>query len=85
MDTARVANVVRDAGTWVNGDDPAWTLIDYKPGQFRDLPVFIRGEVTRPGAMVPPYNIMEGRFNLPIAIMEPGIFLSQPGTVINAS
>ena len=25
---------------------------------------------------MPPYNIMEGRFNLPIAITEPGIFLS---------
>jgi len=53
LDTARVANVVRDAGTWVNGDDPAWTRIDYRTGQFRDLPVFIRGEVTRPGAVVP--------------------------------
>ena len=35
--------------------------------------------------MVPPYNIKEGRFNRPIAINEPGIFLSQPGTVINPS
>ncbi|WP_246173562.1 PSD1 and planctomycete cytochrome C domain-containing protein [Limnoglobus roseus] len=53
LDTRQVANVVRDAGTWVNGDDPAWTLIDYKPGEFRDLPVFIRGNPSRPGEIVP--------------------------------
>jgi hypothetical protein len=53
LDTAAAANVVRDAGTWVNGDDPAWTVIDYKPGQYRDLPVFVRGDPTRPGAVVP--------------------------------
>ena len=35
--------------------------------------------------MVPPYNINEGRFKRPMAIKDPGIFLSQPGTVINAS
>ena len=35
--------------------------------------------------MVPPYNIIAGLFNLPIAINEPGIFLSQPGTAIKAS
>ncbi len=48
-----VANVVRDAGTWVNGDDPAWTVIDYRPGKYRDLPVFIRGNPARPGEIVP--------------------------------
>jgi hypothetical protein len=53
LDTAAAANVVRDAGTWVNGDDPAWTVIDYKPGTFRDLPVFVRGDPARPGAVVP--------------------------------
>ncbi len=47
------ANVVRDAGTWVNGDDPAWTVVDYKPGQYRNLPVFIRGNPARPGEIVP--------------------------------
>lgn len=82
LDTAMVANVVRDAGTWVNGDDPAWTMIDYKPGQFRDLPVLIRGEVTRPGAVVPrrflsalsvgepkPFTVGSGRRELADAIV----------------
>jgi hypothetical protein len=53
LDTGPIANVVRDAGTWVNGDDPAWTVIDYRPGKFRDLPVFIRGNPARPGEVVP--------------------------------
>ena len=48
-----IANVVRDAGTWVNGDDPAWTVIDYRPGKSRDLPVFIRGNPARPGEVIP--------------------------------
>jgi len=82
LDTANIANVVRDAGTWVNGDDPAWTVIDYKPKQFRDLPVFIRGEVTRPGAVVPrrflaalspgepkPFKVGSGRRELADAIV----------------
>jgi hypothetical protein len=54
LDTGPAANVVRDAGTWVNGDDPAWTVIDYRPGKYRDLPVFVRGNPARPGPeMVP--------------------------------
>ncbi len=47
-----IANVVRDAGTWVNGDDHAWTVIDYRPGKYRDLPVFVRGNPARPGEIV---------------------------------
>ena len=38
-----------------------------------------------PGLIVPPYTMIDGRFNLPIAIIEPGIFLSQPGRVIKPS
>ncbi len=53
LDAGPLANVVRDAGTRVNGDDPAWTLIDYKPGEYVDLPVFVRGDPTRPGVVVP--------------------------------
>ncbi|QJX00712.1 PSD1 and planctomycete cytochrome C domain-containing protein [Frigoriglobus tundricola] len=53
LDTGPAVNVVRDAGTWVNGDDPAWTTIDYQPGRYRDLPVFIRGNPARPGPIVP--------------------------------
>ncbi|MBP3954583.1 PSD1 domain-containing protein [Gemmata sp. G18] len=52
LDTGTIANVVRDAGTWVNGDNPDWTVIDYQPGKYRDLPVFIRGNPARPGAIV---------------------------------
>ncbi len=48
-----IANGIRDAGLWLNGDDPAWTLLDYRPGQSRDLPVFIRGNPANPGTVVP--------------------------------
>jgi cytochrome c553 len=48
-----IANVVRDAGTRVNGDDPAWTVIEYTPGRYRDLPVFVRGNPERPGPVAP--------------------------------
>jgi len=53
LDTGPAMNVVRDAGTWVNGDDPAWTTIEYQPGRYRDLPVFVRGNPARPGPIVP--------------------------------
>ncbi|MDB5336629.1 MAG: Planctomycete cytochrome [Planctomycetaceae bacterium] len=48
-----IANGIRDAGLWLNGDDPAWTLLDYQPGRPRDLPVFIRGNPANPGKAVP--------------------------------
>ena len=48
-----IAPGVRDAGTWVTGDGPAWTVIDYKPDAMRNLPVFLRGNSARPGAVVP--------------------------------
>ena len=48
-----MANAVRDAGLWVNGDDPAWTALDFRPGKPRNLPIFIRGSVTSPGKIVP--------------------------------
>jgi hypothetical protein len=44
---------VCDAGTWVDGRDPDWTVLEFKPGVPRDLPVFIRGNPARPGAIVP--------------------------------
>ena len=53
LDAGPIANVVREAGTWVNGDDPAWTVIDYRPGRYRDLPVFVRGNPAHPGRVVP--------------------------------
>ncbi len=48
-----IATGLRDAGLWLNGDDPAWTLLDYRPGSARDLPVFIRGNPANPGKLVP--------------------------------
>ena len=48
-----VAPAVRDAGTTINADDPAWTVVDYAPGTYRDLPIFIRGNAGKPGEVVP--------------------------------
>ncbi|MBS0206972.1 MAG: PSD1 domain-containing protein [Planctomycetes bacterium] len=47
-----IATGVRDAGLWINGDDPAWTLLDYQPGHPRDLPIFVRGNPANPGPIV---------------------------------
>jgi hypothetical protein len=47
------AMAVRDAGLWVDGSDPTWTWLDYRPGVGRDLPVFRRGNPANPGAIVP--------------------------------
>ena len=47
------ATAVRDAGLWVDGKDPSWTSIEYKPGVSHDLPVFVRGNVANPGPIVP--------------------------------
>ena len=46
LDIGPIANVVRDAGTWVNGDDPTWTVIDYRPG---DVPRPARLHPGQPG------------------------------------
>ena len=48
-----MANGVRDAGMWINGDNPNRTVIEYRPGKYRDLPVFVRGDPARPGEVVP--------------------------------
>ena len=47
------APAVRDAGARVNGSDPAWTVVEYAPGEYRDLPLFARGNPAKPGAVVP--------------------------------
>ncbi|MFO0868259.1 MAG: PSD1 and planctomycete cytochrome C domain-containing protein [Pirellulales bacterium] len=47
-----IANVARDAGLWIDGRDPAWTTLEYRAGQPRDLPVFLRGNANRPGPIV---------------------------------
>jgi hypothetical protein len=38
-----------------------------------------------PARIVPPYTITDGRLNRAMAMMHPGIFLSQPGTEMLAS
>ncbi len=47
------APAVRDAGLWVDGGDPSWTALEYRPGVARDLPVFLRGNAASPGPIVP--------------------------------
>ena len=44
-----------------------------------------RSPSSMPGAIVPPYTITPGRSSRAIAISEPGMFLSQPGTVTTPS
>ncbi len=48
-----LTNAVADAGCWIDGSDPDLTWVDFRPGQPRDLPVFIRGNVANPGETVP--------------------------------
>jgi hypothetical protein len=40
---APFVNAVYDAGLWLDGSHPDYTLTDVKPDQPRDLPVFFRG------------------------------------------
>lgn len=47
-----IANGIRDAGVWVNGADPDWTNMSYRPNESRDLPIFVRGNPNNPGKMV---------------------------------
>jgi hypothetical protein len=44
---------VYDAAQFINGEDPAYTFIDYKPGEGRNMPIFRAGSVTAPGEIVP--------------------------------
>ena len=50
---APFVNAVYDAGFWVDGADPDLTMLDYRPGVPRDLPVFLRGNVAAPGEPAP--------------------------------
>ena len=45
-------NAVYDAAQYVDGTDPHYTLINYRPGEARDLPVLLHGNVATPGEMV---------------------------------
>ncbi len=44
---------VVDCGVWIDGSTPTVTRMDLRPGQPRNLPVFVRGNVTSPGEIVP--------------------------------
>ena len=44
---------VYDAAQYVNGEDPTYTFIDYKPGETRDMPVLRAGNVNAPGEIAP--------------------------------
>ena len=48
-----LTHAVIDCGVWIDGNTPTVTWIDLRPGQPRDLPVFIRGNVANPGEVVP--------------------------------
>lgn len=53
MDSTPMAHAVVDSGVWIDGSTPTVTWIDLRPGEPRDLPVFIRGNVANPGEIVP--------------------------------
>jgi len=46
-------NTVYDAAQYVDGTDANYTFIQYKPGEARDLPVMLHGNVTSPGEPAP--------------------------------
>jgi uncharacterized protein DUF1553/uncharacterized protein DUF1549/cytochrome c len=46
-------NAVYDAAQFVDGSDANYTFINYKPGEARDFPVLLHGNVATPGDPVP--------------------------------
>jgi len=46
-------NSVYDAAQYVDGTDPQYTWLVYKPGEARDFPVLLHGNVATPGDIVP--------------------------------
>ena len=46
-------NAVFEAGLWVNGSDPDFTMLDVKPGEAHDLRVLPGGNVAKPGEQTP--------------------------------
>ena len=46
-------NAVYDAAQFVDGSDANYTFINYKPGEARDFPVLLHGNVATPGEPVP--------------------------------
>ena len=52
-DATPLTHAVVDCGVWIDGSTPTVTWIDLRPGQPRDLPIFIRGNVANTGDIVP--------------------------------
>jgi hypothetical protein len=52
-ETTPFMNAVYDAALEVNGSDPDLTLLDYKPAEARNLPVFLHGNADTPGEPAP--------------------------------
>jgi hypothetical protein len=50
--SAPFMNAVYDAAQYTDGTDPHYTFIIYRPGEARDLPVFLHGNVATPGEIV---------------------------------
>jgi hypothetical protein len=48
-----IANGVCDSSVWIDDSDPVWTAIVFRPDRPRDLPVFVRGNPSRPDEIVP--------------------------------
>ncbi len=46
-------NTVFDAAQFVDGTDPQYTWINCRPGEARDLPVMLHGNVATPGEIAP--------------------------------
>jgi hypothetical protein len=79
---APYVNAVYDAGLWLDGSHPDYTMVELKPGQPRDLPLFFRGTGGTGGEIVPrrfltvlarkpgePYQTASGRLELADAIV----------------
>ena len=51
--TEPFTNAVYDAAQYIDGTDPQYTFINLKPGEARDFPVLLHGNVATPGPVVP--------------------------------
>ncbi len=51
--TEPFANAVYDASQFVDGSDAHFTWVDYRPGQARDFPILLHGNVATPGDPAP--------------------------------
>ena len=52
-DDTPMTHAIVDWGVWVDGRTPTVTWFDLRPGEARDLPIFIRGNVANTGEIVP--------------------------------